>query len=72
MDLSLFIDLEKLGESVRCCRLRNGLTVRQLADKAAVSEELLYLVEEGDREPSLSAFVRIVHALDVDPASLLS
>lgn len=72
MDLSLFIDTKKLGQSIHFYRIMKGLTIRQLADMSAVGEEFLYLIEEGDREPSLSSFVRIARALDVDPTSLLS
>ncbi len=71
MDLGLFLDLDRLGERIRNCRRESSMTLLQLAAAASVSPEHLLMIEAGEREPSLSCFVRLARALGVSAADLL-
>lgn len=71
-DLSLYMDIDRLGASIRTCRMLREMSVAELAKRASVSEANLRAIESGDREPSLSCYVRLTGALGVSPALLLA
>ncbi len=57
--------MASLGTLIRDRRLRVGLTVRQLAQKAGFSASFVSQVERSRTNPSLSALKRIAEALDI-------
>ena len=60
-----------IGERLR--RLRNGqrLTQRQLADRAGISLEAVWTIENGRKHPRRSTALLLAQALGVDTATLL-
>jgi XRE family aerobic/anaerobic benzoate catabolism transcriptional regulator len=63
--------LAELGQRVRSLRGRRGMTRRQLAQDAGVSERYLGQLETGDGNVSVMLLRRIASALAVTPAELL-
>ena len=53
-----------LGDIIRRLRGEKGLSLRVVAEKAAVSESFLSQVERGIAEPSIASLRRIADALD--------
>lgn len=59
-----------LGERVRELRLDAGLTQRQVATAAGVSDRTVSAIEMGRRGASVPVLNRLARALRVDPLSL--
>lgn len=59
-----------LGQPIKSYRKMSGLTLAKLAQLANISESHLCLLENGQREPSLSVAKAIADALSV-PLSVL-
>ena len=64
--------LEALGALIRAQRLTAGLSLRDLAQRAKVSNAYLSQIERGLHEPSISVLDAIATALDVSLESLLA
>jgi transcriptional regulator with XRE-family HTH domain len=64
--------LEALGALFRAQRMAAGLSLRDLAQRATVSNAYLSQIERGLHEPSISVLGAIAHALDVSLESLLA
>ena len=61
-----------LGEFIRTQRRLAGLSLRQVADLARVSNPYLSQVENGKHEPSLRVLLGIAKALDISADVLLA
>ena len=61
-----------LGASIRTRRAAADLTLRELAERAQVSNAYLSQIERGVHEPSLRVLHAIASALDVPLEALLS
>jgi transcriptional regulator with XRE-family HTH domain len=61
-----------LGVRLRHARLVAGLTLLQLAQKAACSESLISKIERGSATPSLAMLHRLAMALDTNVSALMS
>ena len=61
-----------LGEFIRTQRRLAGLSLRQVADLARVSNPYLSQVERGQHQPSLRVLLAIADALDISADVLLS
>jgi transcriptional regulator with XRE-family HTH domain len=59
-----------LGRRVRSLREMRTLSLRQLADRAGVSESFLSQVERGVANPSVASLRRLADALDTSVGSL--
>lgn len=55
----------RIAGKIRAIRLKQGLTIRQLAEKANVSKGLLSKIENSRTIPSLPVFVQIIRSLDI-------
>ncbi|HEX2104698.1 MAG TPA: helix-turn-helix transcriptional regulator [Solirubrobacteraceae bacterium] len=64
--------LEVLGASIRAERVTAGLSLRDLAERAKVSNAYLSQIERGLHEPSISVLGAIARALDVSLEALLA
>jgi transcriptional regulator with XRE-family HTH domain len=60
----------KLGETIKQCRNKRGLTQSRLAELADISVSHLCLLEKNKREPSISVVEGIAKALEI-PLSVL-
>jgi transcriptional regulator with XRE-family HTH domain len=63
--------LTTIAETLRDERVRSGLTLDQLAQRAEMSPAHLSRLETGDRQPSLAALITLARALGVSVGSLL-
>ena len=64
--------VEALGEFIRTQRQLAKLSLRDLAEKARVSNPYLSQVERGKHEPSVRVLSAIAAALDISPETLLA
>jgi transcriptional regulator with XRE-family HTH domain len=64
--------LEVLGTAIRAERVTAGLSLRDLAERARVSNAYLSQIERGLHEPSISVLSAIARALDVSLEALLA
>src|SRR5579864_3114466 len=62
---------ETLGKVVRQERQARHLTIKELGDKAGLSEIYIGEIERGQKYPSAKVLESIAQALDVDMADLL-
>ncbi|MDI3328449.1 MAG: helix-turn-helix transcriptional regulator [Alicyclobacillaceae bacterium] len=60
-----------IGERLKELRLERGLTVKELAERAGVSQSYVYAVEAGTRGSQVDKLVRIAKALGVDLSTLI-
>lgn len=51
---------------IRELRNEKGLTLRQLAERANVSDSAVSRWENGERVPNVDAYIRIIQALDAE------
>lgn len=63
--------LESLGGFIRAQRRIAGLTLRQLADLADVSNAYLSQIERGKHEPSVRVLRQVAQALNVSAETIL-
>lgn len=56
----------KAGQIVRTAREREGLTRKELADKAGLSLPTIYNIESGKTDPKMDTMLRIMRVLDYD------
>ena len=61
-----------LGARIRSMRQARRLTLRELADRAGVTESFLSQVERGVASPSIASVQRIARALDTSIAELFA
>jgi len=63
--------LESLGQFIRAQRRIAGLTLRQLADIADVSNAYLSQIERGKHEPSVRVLRQVARGLNVSAETIL-
>ena len=63
---------DRLGEFLRAQRQLAGLSLRQLAELARVSNPYLSQIERGLHEPSLRVLTSLAQALGIPPQRLLA
>ena len=61
-----------LGSRLRWLRRSQKLTLRELAERAGVTESFLSQVERGVASPSVASLQRIAHGLDLSIAQLFA
>ena len=54
------------GEKIRAVRERRGRTLRDVADKAGVSESLVSQIERNKVSPAIDTLLALADALDID------
>jgi transcriptional regulator with XRE-family HTH domain len=59
------------GAAIREHRLRKGLSVQELADKAGLSYGGLYRMETKVRQPNMASVRKVAAALGIEIAELL-
>jgi len=70
MDLSRRVALQ-VAQSLRDERIRQRVSMDQLAAKSGLSQPMISYVERGLRNPTLDTLLRIAAGLDVDLSKLL-
>lgn len=64
--------IEPFGEKIRAFRERRSLTLREVADRAGVSESLVSQIERNRVSPALDTLLAVAEALDMDLAYLFA
>lgn len=59
-----------IGQAIKFCRQQRNMTQPQLAEQASLSASYISVLEQGKRDPSLSALESIAQALQI-PLSVL-
>lgn len=57
---------KQVGEQIRLARLRRRLTAQQLAERAGISRNTLYLLEKGSPSSSIATLFRILSVLGLE------
>jgi transcriptional regulator with XRE-family HTH domain len=70
MDLSRRVALQ-VAQSLRDERIRQRVSMDQLAAKSGLSQPMISYVERGLRNPTLDTLLRIAAGLDVDLSKVL-
>jgi len=60
-----------IGKTIQMIRLAKGLSLKDVATTAAISNPFLSLVESGERQPSLDVMRRISQALTIPVEALI-
>lgn len=55
--------LEDFGENIRLARLRRGLSMQLVAERAGMSRTTLTGVENGDPSVSMASYANVLHVL---------
>lgn len=66
----MHIDRKRIGDMIREARERDGFTQASLAEEIDVSLRTVAAIENGQRNPTLDVFSRLVHTLDI-PTDLI-
>jgi transcriptional regulator with XRE-family HTH domain len=66
------LDIEVLAVRLRELRDKRFLTVRELADEAGVSDDVIYKIENGHRGARRTTVRKLAQALGVEPQDLLA
>ena len=61
-----------IGAAVRALRLRDGLTIAQVAEKADISRGMLSKIETGQTSAGMDTLARIARALGVSMSMLFA
>ena len=61
----------EIGSRIKEARARLGMNQKELADKADVTPSFISQIENNQISPSLSSFLQIAEALNIDPTELL-
>ncbi|RJR18345.1 MAG: helix-turn-helix domain-containing protein [Nitrospiraceae bacterium] len=61
----------EIGSRIKEARARLGMNQKELADKADVTPSFISQIENNQISPSLSSFLQIADALNIDPTELL-
>jgi transcriptional regulator with XRE-family HTH domain len=62
----------RFGEKIRAVRERRGLTLREIAERAGVSESLVSQIERNRVSPAIDTLLSLADALDIDLEYLFS
>jgi len=62
----------RFGDKIRAVRERKGVTLKQVADKAGVSESLISQIERNRVSPSIDTLLNIANVLGIDLDYLFS
>ena len=57
--------LEQLGENIKLARKRRKLTTVQVAERAGIARNTLYLLEKGTSSVSLGALFNVLRVLNL-------
>ena len=57
--------LEQLGENIKLARKRRKLTATQVAERAGIARNTLYLLEKGTPSVSLGALFNVLRVLNL-------
>ncbi len=58
--------LEMLGENIKLARLRRGLSLEQIAERAGVGRSTLIKIEKGDESVSLGSYIQVLFVMKLD------
>lgn len=63
--------LEQMGEQIKLARLRRGLSVNLVAERAKISRATLWAIEKGSQSVAIGYYAAVLHALNDMDSDLL-
>ena len=63
-------NLKQLGENIKLARLRRGLPMRIICERASISRPTLVEVEKGSPNVSIGIYAMVLHALQCNSGEL--
>lgn len=66
------MDYTSIGQNIRKCRAKVGLTQEALAERVGLSTSYMGAIERGEKIPKLQVFICIANALNTSSDRLLS
>lgn len=63
--------ISDIGIAIRECRIRRGISQKELADKVDLTASFISQLENNQISPSLNSFIQICDALKISPSELL-
>ncbi|NLA66421.1 MAG: helix-turn-helix transcriptional regulator [Leucobacter sp.] len=63
---------EEIGRRVRAARNQRGISLENLGHLSEVNWTTIGKIERGASSPNVESLVRIAHALQIDPGTLIS
>ena len=63
-------NLKQLGENIKLARLRRGLPMRIICERASISRPTLVEVEKGSPHVSIGIYAMVLHALQGNSGEL--
>ena len=63
--------VKRIGANIRNARQNKHLIQSEAAQKAGISETYYAQVERGEKNPSITVFLRIIEALDASSKDIL-
>jgi len=63
--------LERMGEQIKLARLRRTLSSQLIAERAGISRQTLYAIENGSATVSIGSYAAVLHALNNMDTDLL-
>jgi transcriptional regulator with XRE-family HTH domain len=60
-----------VGEALRTCRARRGMSQSELARLAQVDRSFVWQIESGGRQPTIAVFIALARALEISPDRLM-
>lgn len=67
----VLVDAAQVGEVIRACRTRKGLSQEVLSGLAGLDRTHYSKIERGLRSPTIDTFFKIAHALNIPPHQLM-
>ena len=61
----------KIGYNVRTIRIQRGISQKELARRAGVSQAHISDIERGERRASISVLLKIMEALKCSPTDIM-
>jgi transcriptional regulator with XRE-family HTH domain len=63
--------IANVAKALRDTRVRKGLSMSAVAERAGLSQQMVSYVERQMRMPTLDTFLRMSEALAIDPSDVL-
>ena len=58
--------LEVFGENIKLARLRRGLSLEQVAERAGIGRSTLIKIEKGNESVSLGSYMQVLFVMKLD------
>lgn len=60
-------EFDTLSDVIKAARVKNGVSIEELADKIGVTERHLYRIENENKKPSYEVLFKLIRELSISP-----